>query len=165
VSTADLAHPGFSVQTGEIRSRGIELEGTWEVTPQLNLLASYTYNDVKVTKAARTAVNLGKRPPYIPDHMASLWADYRLSATGPLAGLWFGAGVRYMGSTNDIPDAVHVPAYTLVDAALRYDMGSYQFSLNASNLFDKRYVAACDSVTNCYYGLERTIMARVAYRW
>jgi iron complex outermembrane receptor protein len=52
-----------------------------------------------------------------------------------------------------------------VDAALRYDMGSYQFSLNASNLFDKRYVAACDSVTNCYYGLERTIMARVAYRW
>ena len=165
VSTADLAHPGFSVQTGEIRSRGIELEGTWEVTPQLNVLASYTYNDVKVTKAARTAVNLGKRPPYIPDHMASLWADYRLSATGPLAGLWFGAGVRYMGSTNDIPDAVHVPAYTLVDAALRYDMGSYQFSLNASNLFDKRYVAACDSVTNCYYGLERTIMARVAYRW
>jgi iron complex outermembrane receptor protein len=70
-----------------------------------------------------------------------------------------------MGSTNDIPDAVRVPAYTLVDAALRYDMGRYQFSLNASNLFDKRYVAACDSVTNCYYGLERTVMARVAYRW
>lgn len=165
VLTADIAHPGFSVQTGEVRSRGIELEGSWEVTPRFNLMASYTYNDVKVTKAAATAVNRGKRPPYIPDHMASLWADYRLASSGPLAGLWLGAGVRYMGSTNDIPDPVGVPAYTLVDAALRYDIGQYQLSLNASNLFDKRYVAACDSATNCYYGLERTIMAKLAYRW
>ncbi|KCB24852.1 TonB-dependent receptor [Bordetella hinzii 5132] len=148
-----------------MRSRGIELEGSWEVTPRFNLMASYTYNDVKVTKAAATAVNRGKRPPYIPDHMASLWADYRLASSGPLAGLWLGAGVRYMGSTNDIPDTVGVPAYTLVDAALRYDIGQYQLSLNASNLFDKRYVAACDSATNCYYGLERTIMAKLAYRW
>lgn len=73
--------------------------------------------------------------------------------------------MRYMGSTNDIPDTVGVPAYTLVDAALRYDVGQYQLSLNASNLFDKRYVAACDSATNCYYGLERTFMAKLAYRW
>lgn len=165
VPTADLRNPGFSVQTGEVRSRGLELEGAWEVTRDLNVLASYTYNDVKVTRAAATAVNLGKRPPYIPDHMASLWVDYRIGGSGPLAPLWLGAGVRYMGSTNDIPDAVKVPAYTLVDAALRYDWERYRFTLNASNLFNRQYVAACDSVTNCYYGIERTIMAKVSYRW
>lgn len=165
VPTADLAHPGFSEQTGEIRSRGLELEGTWEVTRDLNVLASYTYNDVKVTKAAANAVNLGKRPPYIPDHMASIWADYRIGGAGPLANLWFGAGVRYMGSTNDTADTFKVPAYTLVDAALRYDWNRYRLSLNASNLFNRQYVAACDSVTNCYYGIERTIMAKLSYHW
>lgn len=165
VLTADVANPGFNVQTGEIRSRGLELEGAWEITRDLNLLASYTYNDVKVTKAAATAINLGKRPAYIPDHMASLWADYRIGGSGPLANLWFGAGVRYMGSTNDNADSFKVPAYTLVDAALRYDWDSYRFSLNASNLFDRRYVAACDSATNCYYGIERTIMAKLSYHW
>ncbi|CAB3676961.1 TonB-dependent siderophore receptor [Achromobacter pestifer] len=165
VLTADILHPGFSVQTGEVRSRGLELEGTWAVTRDLNLMASYTYNDAKVTKAAATAVNLGKRPAYLADHMASVWADYRIGGSGPLANLWFGAGVRYMGSTNDIPDTFKVPAYTLVDAALRYDWNRYRLSLNASNLFNRQYVAACDSVTNCYYGIERAIMAKLSYHW
>ncbi len=47
----DPTHPFSSVQTGEIRSRGIELEAKTEVNRNLSVLASYTYLDQTVTKS------------------------------------------------------------------------------------------------------------------
>src|SRR5262249_23115373 len=51
VLTPDLVNPGKSVQTGEIRSRGLELEGKTEVNQSLSLLGSYTYLDDRVTRS------------------------------------------------------------------------------------------------------------------
>ena len=47
---ADLEHPFFSVQGGEVRSRGIELEAKAALSANLNLLGSYTYTDAEYTK-------------------------------------------------------------------------------------------------------------------
>src|SRR5690606_20189292 len=47
----DPTHVNSYVQTGEVRSRGIELEAVGAVTRELNLVATYTYQDVKNTKA------------------------------------------------------------------------------------------------------------------
>ncbi|SPD67797.1 Iron complex outermembrane recepter protein (plasmid) [Cupriavidus taiwanensis] len=156
---------GFSSQLGEVRSRGVELEGTWSVTPNFNILASYTYTDAEVTKAGPNAPNAGKTPQYVPRHMASLWADYRLSS-GFLAGVWLGGGVRYVSKTYDQTNVTEVPGFTLVDLAASYSFARhYTLRLNVNNLFDKTYVAACDSATNCYYGRRRTIIGTVTYRW
>jgi iron complex outermembrane receptor protein len=38
-------------------------------------------------------------------------------------------------------------------------------SLNASNLFDKEYVAGCFSTFGCQYGQQRTVYGTVAYNW
>ena len=154
-------------QIGEVRSRGVELEGTWAVTPNLNVLASYTYTDAEVTAAGPSAPNAGKTPQYIPKHMASLWADYRLSSNfGFLQGVWLGGGVRYVSKTYDQTNVTTVPAFTLFDLAASYTFAKhYTLRLNVNNLFDKTYVAACDSATNCYYGRRRTIIGTASYRW
>ncbi len=152
-------------QLGEVRSRGVELEGTWAVTNNFNILASYTYTDAEVTQAGPNAPNAGKTPQYIPRHMASLWADYRLSS-GFLRGVWLGGGVRYMGKSYDQTNVTTVPAYTLFDLAASYSFAKhYTLRLNVNNLFDKTYVAGCDSATNCYYGRRRTIIGTATYRW
>lgn len=160
-------------QTGEVRSRGVELGAKFAILDGLNLSAAYTYADVEVTKS-NVASTLGKTPVGAPAHMASLWADYTIGQ-GAMEGLNFGAGVRYMGSTNgDAANttAMKVPAYTLFDAAVSYDFGNYdpkmkgfQLAVNATNLFNKEYVAACASMYQCFYGTGRVVMATATYKW
>lgn len=171
VLTTDLANPTFQTETGEIRSRGLELQGKLEVTRNFDLLASYTFTDMEVTKT--TNDDLGKVPfAGVPRHMASLWGNYTFRV-GTFAGLGFGAGARYIGATTD--DGIgqtFVPPAWLFDLAIRYDLGKADASLrgaslelNASNLFNKAYVASCNNAILCFYGPRRVVLATARYRW
>ncbi len=170
VLTPDPSHTGFSVQTGEIRSRGIEIEGQASPIDGLNLTASYSYLDSEVTRSNST--NLGKTPLYTPSNMASAWADYTIQG-GPAQGLGFGAGARYVGATwGNSTNTLRIPGFTLFDATIHYDLGGLntalqgtKLAINASNLFDKTYVSECTNTVNCLYGYRRTIYATLSYRW
>jgi iron complex outermembrane receptor protein len=70
VLTADPEHDFFSVQRGEIRSRGIEVEGKANLGEGLGLTAAYTYLDSVVTRANEDTQE--KHPVGIPKHQASL---------------------------------------------------------------------------------------------
>ncbi len=62
----------FSVEGGEIRARGVELEAKAALSASVNLVGSYTYTDAEYT----TDTNYkGNTPAQVPKHMASLWAD------------------------------------------------------------------------------------------
>ncbi|AOB31969.1 TonB-dependent receptor [Bordetella sp. H567] len=159
----DPSHPQASVQSGEIRSRGLELEAHAELTRELSVIASYAYLDNVVAKANNATQ--GKHPTGIPKHMASTWADYTIRG-GDLNGLGFGAGVRYVGQTYGSADNdLVLPERVLVDAAVHYDTGRWRFALNASNLFNKAYLAYCTNPTVCYWGASRTVLATARYQW
>ncbi|WP_255176101.1 TonB-dependent siderophore receptor [Bordetella genomosp. 5] len=168
VSTPDPANPGFNIQEGQTRSRGVELEAKVGLTRNVDLLASYTWNDVKVKRSTEPEIQ-GNRPIRVPEHMASVWVDYRLPASGPLAGLRVGGGVRYVGdSYGDRENSFKVSSYTVMDAMVRYEFTpgrGLALSLNASNLFDKKYVASCYSMMGCQYGQGRTMYATMEYAW
>ncbi|MCY1193724.1 Ferrichrome outer membrane transporter/phage receptor [compost metagenome] len=175
VLTPNPQNTSFSVQEGEVTSRGIELEGVLRPARGLNLIASYTYNDVEVTKDNPNFIgisNKGKVPVRVPRHLLSLWADYTL-AGGALEGLTLGAGVRYTGTTfGDAQNTFKVPAYTLVDAMVGYDFGradpslkGLSAALNVRNLTDKYYVAGCFLNNACLLGAGRSVVANVTYRW
>lgn len=169
VLTTDPANTNYSIQTGEVRSRGLELEGKATLTRNLDLLASYTYMD-NVNTRSTTAQD--KHPTYVPRHTANAWANYTFRA-GALAGLSLGGGVRYVGgSYANADNTMKVSSFTIVDAALRYDLGQSIPSLkgltaaiNASNLFDREYVSACATATKCFYGAGRTVIGTLTYRW
>uniref|UniRef100_UPI0039F098F2 TonB-dependent siderophore receptor n=1 Tax=Bordetella sputigena TaxID=1416810 RepID=UPI0039F098F2 len=159
----DPSHPLASVQAGEIRSRGVELEGHAELSRELSLIASYAYLDNVVTKS--TTATQGKHPTGVPKHMASAWADYTIRG-GDLSGLGFGAGARYVGKTYGAADNdLVLPSRVLIDAAVHYDTGRWRLALNASNLFDKEYLAYCTSPMICYWGASRTVLATARYQW
>jgi iron complex outermembrane receptor protein len=171
VLTQDQVYMTYSTPQGEIRSRGIELEGRASLTDGLDLLGSYSYIDAEITHS-NTANVSGNRVPQVPNHMASGWANYRF-LEGPLRGLQLGGGVRYVGSTygNDL-NTFKVDAVTLFDAAIRYDLGArfesargLEVAVNAQNIEDKDYVASCSSLTACYYGTGRMILGSLRARW
>lgn len=162
--TVDPNHTLFSVQQGETRVRGAELEGRWNFRNGLSLYGAYTYTDSQVTRT-NDAAALGRQIALQPRNLASLGADYTIGY-GAWSGLGFGAGVRYTGEHyGDIYNQWKTPSYTLFDASVRYDLDAWRFQLNASNLTDKEYVSVCNSAIWCYYGYPRTVTATVRYRW
>lgn len=163
VTTEDPDDANLKVQTGEVRSRGLELEGTFEPIEGLVTKAAYSFNDVEITK--NNDGNQGKTPTGVPEHTASLWADYTLQS-GTMKGLGFNAGARYLGSQyGDSSNSFKVPATTLFDAGIHYEIDGYLLGLNATNLMDERWVSTCSGANACYYGQGRTVLATVKYRW
>lgn len=170
--TTDPNSPLFQVQTGEIRVRGFELEAVANPRPGLNLIASYSWIDPEITKGAPEEV--GNRPAGVPRVGAGVYADYAFDeAAGRFAGLGVGGGVRFLGNSTT-GNAAHnvVPSVTLVDAAIRYDLGRLgreldrtELAVTANNLFDTAYVARCTSDTACFYGNRRTVLASLVKRW
>lgn len=171
VLTRDPDFITYNITQGEIRSRGIELEGRASLTDGLDLIGAYSYIDAEITKSNNPGVQ-GSRVPQVPNHMASAWANYRF-LEGPLRGLSLGGGVRYIGPTygNDT-NTFKVNDYTLFDAAIRYDFGArfesmrgLELAVNAQNLADKDYVASCSTTTACYYGTGRMVLGSLRARW
>lgn len=173
-SDPEPTHAGFSVQTGEVRVRGVELSASLALMDNFNLIASYTYNALQTTKANVDTTGFdptGRVPWYYPKQIASLWADYKFES-GTVAGLRIGGGVRYVGSSYNGPHQLYtVPDYTVFDAVINYDLGAasaslrgWELGINANNLFDKIYLARCSEI-NCSYGIRRTILANLKYRW
>lgn len=171
VAASDTAHTGYYTQIGEIRSRGIEVEARASLTENLDLIGTYAYTQATITQST-TADAVGKDAPSVPRNMASLWADYTIGR-GAFEGLGLGGGLRYIDTTpGNETNTFRVPAFTLYDAAIRYDLGAVSekmkgasVALNVSNLFDKEYIASCSSETSCFYGLRRTVIASLRYKW
>lgn len=167
--TPDPDNAQFSVQSGEIRSRGVELEAKAALNANVNLIASYTYTDAKYTK---DNTYQSKPTVEVPKHMASLWADYTFHETA-VSGLTLGSGVRYVGSSssfNSDNTTFKVPDYTLVDATIKYDLARFglpgsSVGVNINNLFDKTYVSSCYRDYACYWGAERQVVATATFRF
>lgn len=152
VLTSDPDHAGFSIQTGEVRHRGLELEARGQVTEQLSLVAGYSYLDAEITKS--NDGDEGNRTPLVPRHQASVWADYAFA--GQAEGLSLGGGLRYVGeSWGDTANTREVDSYLLADMAVRYEWDSYRAAFGVTNLFDKEYDATCDASVGCILGEGR----------
>jgi len=151
---------------GEIESEGVELEAVGQLTENVRLQAAYTYTDIRYKKSSPE--EQGKRAVYAPRNQASAWLSYDVKS-GPLNGLTVGSGVRYVnGITSDRQNTHTLPSYTLMDMVVGYDLSNVGLKglsaqVNVNNVTDKRYVAACNSLSYCYFGAERSIVGSVSY--
>jgi iron complex outermembrane recepter protein len=161
--TPDPTSPFDSVQTGEIRSRGLELEAATSITSRLDVTASYSYTDAKYAQSNNPAEK-GNQVESIPKHLASVWAVKRFSI-GDVDNFRAGLGVRYVGASWDSTNTLKTPDATLFDALLGFDHDAWRFALNASNLFDKEYVSTCLSRGDCWLGQRRQAIASATYNW
>jgi iron complex outermembrane receptor protein len=142
VLTTDPSNVLLQIQTGEVISRGFELDAVANVTPGLKVTAAYTNFHIFVSKDLNPTL-IDTVPTNTPSELASLWGDYTFKS-GPLTGFGFGAGVRYNGiSYADTANTLVVPSYVVGDAAIHYDVKDWRFALNVTNIGDKIYVGSC----------------------
>lgn len=161
------------LQIGKQRVRGVEIEGKYELTPEIDLIASYAYSDSQVLET-EVPVQMGREMLRVPKHQGGVWVQYRPQWA---EGLSLSAGVRATSSyQSDITylDALRIPGRALVDIGAQYKLGVLNkdfegttLRVNVSNLFDKTYVTHCINATggSCNYGARRTITASLKYEW
>jgi iron complex outermembrane receptor protein len=159
VSTQDTAHPGFSVQTGEVQTRGLELEAKASLNRQLDVTAAYSLYDTKITKS-NDLVELNTSPVATNRHTASVWGDYRF-AGNELKGWGAGLGVRAQSKSAGGYTGLESPGFAVMDAALHYQKGPVSVRFLVSNLADRetRYWG------QKFYGPSRKGSVTVSYLW
>lgn len=165
VLTSDPGNSLNRLQTGEQRSRGVELEAVSDLSRTLRLTAGYSFNRAEITR--NNDGTQGRSPTNTPRHLASAWLNYRVPE-GALAGLSLSAGLRYTGSSfDDAQNTRKNGAYAVGDLGLGYDLhgalDKFRVELHVKNVADKRYIV-CDS-GYCYRGEGRAVIASLGYRW
>lgn len=163
VLTTDPDNPNFSIQTGEQRSRGLELIATGEILPGWNIVAGYAYTDAEITED--NDLEVGNRLNNVPENAFSLWTTYEIQS-GDLQGLGFGLGLFHVGERQgNLENTFQVPSYTRTDAALFYNRDNFRIGINIENLFDIRYFEASESELRVFYGAPFTIRGTVSWRF
>jgi iron complex outermembrane receptor protein len=147
----DPNDPTNSLQTGETKTTGVELDFNARLTRDLDLIANYSHTNIDSALEA------------VPDNQAAVWARYRFAVAG-MTGFSVGLGVRWLSSFAD-GVAPTTPSVTLVDAMLAYETARWRYALNVSNLTDKTYVSTCLSRGDCWYGTRRNVVASATYRF
>src|SRR5581483_7373195 len=139
---------------------------------ELEVVAGYTRIDPVVT-ASVVPANVNKFVNGVPLDQGSVWAKYTWY-DGSLAGLGIGAGVRYVGeSYGDAANTFVLPSYTLVDAAVSYDLAyaradlrGWKAQINMTNIADTYYVQSClTGLPYCGLGTSRTVLGTLKYAW
>jgi len=171
-----VSYPDFtSDQVGKVRSQGIEVEASAPLPYGFNAKLAYSRQRVKKVEDVVPA-NIGL--PLATVGRGGISANLEWAPTeGPASGLAIGGAVRHVDKTyaDFYADGVarYTPAYTVFDALIRYDLGklsprlaNVDLGVNATNLFDKKYLTSCfANYAWCWYGNRRTVQATIGYRW
>lgn len=132
---------------GEVRSRGVELDLSGQLSERWSLIGGYAFTDAWVVEDPTLK---GNRLQNVPKHSASLSAVYDAGAVFGSDRLRVGAGAHYVGERAGNPDNdFDLPGYTVADAFATYetrlDGQKVRFQLNVKNLFDRTYYSSAVS--------------------
>ena len=155
----DPLNPARTILTGAQRSRGIELGLERSITSRWLVSGGYALQKAEITETT-TAAPAGREVPLVPHHSFSLWNRYDFTKE-------FGAGLGVIARSKSyatISNAVKLPGYARVDAALYYKLpAGFDAQINVENLFGAHYFPTANADNNIAPGAPRTVKASIGY--
>lgn len=152
----DPQHQFFSVQLGQTKTKGIELDVRGQLFSGLEATANYAYTDAEITEDTENE-QIGKQIPGTDKHIANVWLNYRVP-TGKAKGLGVSFGASYAGGRTswygvyDRTVDATMPNYTRFDGAASYQFDKFGIALNVNNLFSAKLISGgYYSFTKFYY--------------
>jgi catecholate siderophore receptor len=158
---SDPLNPARTVLTGAQRSRGLELGLERSINSRWLVSAGYALQKAEISESTAAAPE-GREVPLVPRHSFSLWNRYDVNDR-----LGVGLGVIARSkSYATISNAVKLPGYARVDAALFYELpGGVEAQVNVENLFGVHYFPTANADNNIAPGAPRTLKASLGYRF
>lgn len=165
VRTSDPEHPGYTITTGEQRSRGLELSWQGRLPQGWRITAQTTWLNAFIARDNRYRV--GNQLPYAPEWTTSAWISRQFDTDN--GGRWqFGGGAVHVGARYaDFDNTTRLPGHTRFDVGATYKQAGWSITASVENLFDRIYYAS--GVENrpavIYPGAPRTVSLRLTHRF
>lgn len=120
-----------TIQTGQTKTKGVELDVRGEIIKSLNLIFNCAYTHSRITKDEDDS-KIGTRltGSAFPDHISNAWMSYRFHS-GKLKGFGASLGYQYQGKREE-----SLPDYFRLDGNISWQGNQYSISLNANNLLN-----------------------------
>ncbi|HTL14591.1 MAG TPA: TonB-dependent receptor, partial [Thermomonas sp.] len=162
VAVTDPADPTRLLLVDGQYTRGVEVGLAGRVSERWQVMGGYAWQDGEITATQSATAVEGNRLAQLPRHSASLWNRYDFNDR-----LGVGLGIVHRGEIfANVDNAVTLPAFTRVDAALYWTLSpSLQVQLNVENLADTRYFASAHSNSNISPGAPRSAWVTLNIRY
>ncbi|MGR4890743.1 TonB-dependent receptor domain-containing protein [Sphingopyxis sp. LARHCG72] len=168
MQTAQALPCGFSftVNGGRARSKGAELEVTFEPLRGLRLDASASFIDARRTRSLPfTAVRAGDPLPFVARSSWNLSATYRwraATARSPFVRVELNhVGKRWSPPAPASAGFFEMPAYTTINLSAGVDISAWSAALVANNITDARPIYRRTPVYD-YVAAPRTLAVRIS---
>jgi catecholate siderophore receptor len=160
-TAVDPNNPERSVLTGT-ETRGLELQLVGNLTDQLSLNASYTYLDGTELGRFVDGNAANRDLAQLPANKLTLWGDWTVTSAWRI-----GMGVVYQDEQyTSLSNAVTLPAFTRVDAAVFWDVSDdLSLQLNVENVLDENYYPAAHNDNNITTGRPLNARLTARYHW
>ena len=140
-----VSENNVSRAVGKVRSQGVELDVSGQLSRQLAVIANYAYTDAEVTEDL--AANVGKQLFNVPHHSGGVSLAYDFGRDAQGARWRAGGGLRYVGTRQgDAGNSFELPRYQVADAFVAWQRkvgrNKLDVQLNVKNLFDKTYYSS-----------------------
>jgi iron complex outermembrane receptor protein len=151
-------------QGGKNYSKGFEADVNVNPFPGFNIVAGYSKNKSKLTEG--DAEYEGRRPEGAgPEDLVNAWFSYKI-LKGSAKGLGFGFGGNYASKNSILNRATTgvftLPSYTVMNAAVSYTTGAFNFALKLDNLTNKEYYKGWSTIEPMR---PRTVAGTIGYRF
>jgi outer-membrane receptor for ferric coprogen and ferric-rhodotorulic acid len=161
-AVTDPADPLFaSHPDGKARARGVEATLSGNITPNLELNASYTYTRTRYLDPIEQAEPGEFGSDIAPRHMFRLWTNYTLP--GRLSAWSLGGGITASSGTHidDGVGRIRQGSYATFDARVAYTFSKhFEASVSVTNITDKYYYERLGGLTaGNWLGAPREAMA------
>lgn len=156
--------PSRVIQTGELVSRGVEVELSTRPTDAWTLVTAYAYADTEIASDTNGWI-VGNRMAGIPRHQASLWTSWKFGGLD-LTGLTIGGGIFYSGAAaNTTANTFYLPSYARVDLNAAYMFrNQFEVRLNLDNVTDER-IYITGGFSQMYPQPPRSVRLTLSKRW
>ncbi len=155
VLAPDPQHQYFSVQLGQTKTQGLELDVRGQLFSGLEVTMNYAYTDAKVTKDTEEK-EVDKQIPGTDKQIANAWLSYRVQR-GNLKGLGISFGVSHAAGRTAWYGAYDrtldpsMPTYTRCDAAASCQFGKFGVALNVNNVFSAKLLSGAYYAWSSFY--------------
>lgn len=164
LAVTDPDNAMFSIQTGEIQSRGVEFDLQGEIMPGLSAVLNYANTNVEITEDTNPLL-VDTRVAGHSKHVHNLWLTYNFSQESNADGFGVSLGYQYLvnrstwGLTADGDS--ELPDYFRLDGGVFWGKENLRIQLNVNNILDEYLFSGTNGFGTPYWQTEPGINGRL----
>ena len=165
VLTGDPENPMFSIQLGEVASKGVEFDVQGQVFPGMNVVLNYANTGVEITEDTDPDL-IGTRVAGHARHVTNGWLNYAFGGQSKLAGFGASLGYQYQVDRSTwswgADNQTELPNYFRVDGGLFWSNEKLRVQVNVNNLLNDYLYSGANFGSYLYWQSEPGTNARLA---